>query len=181
MSFEVTISGNVDDLDLNTIEAWFEQRLCAGVAACTVTIKVQGGSTVLVVRATAPAAEAERASVAENTIALVAATQSSVAEGQSISVGGRPIEALTVPLVTTTAVEVSVAPPPPSPPPDSPGGTSVAIIAGAAAAGGAVVVLLLGAAFWWWRCRQGMANVSVGSTAGAQAVSAGGLKGGGLV
>jgi len=154
-TFEVTLSGNVDDLDLGAIKAQLEATLCAGVAGCTVTVKVQGGSTVLEVQATAPAAaEQGSAGVAEAATAFV--------DSPPAEIGGSAVEDLTAPRVAIVNVDVAVAPPPPSPPPpatlpptqdDSDSdGSSLYIIIGAA--GGGALVLLLAAVAVACACRR---------------------------
>jgi len=111
----MTLAGSVDDLDLDAIRAELEQILCTGIVGCMVAVSVSGGSTVLDVHVTAPLPDSEpeggSAGVAKTAIAFANRNH------KDAEIGGRSIEDVTMPAVTTKTSDMAVAPPPPPYPP----------------------------------------------------------------
>ena len=151
----MTLAGNVDDLDLFALEDEFMEILCAGLADCTVTLRVLSGSAVLEVLASAPEPEGVGGTVSDAALSFASAPPAEM--------GGRAVEAVTPPVVTTKSVDVAVAPPPPSPPPPATpppkedggsDGSTLYIIIGAAGGGGCLLLLVVVAVFCVCRRRR---------------------------
>lgn len=114
-SFEVTLSGSVEDADLDALKAEFESALCAGIEDCSVAIKIVSGSFEITVELTAPA------TTSDGTSGGVAAAADAFVANPPAEMGGSSVEGVTDPVVTQATKDVAVAPPPPpSVPPPSP-------------------------------------------------------------
>jgi len=139
--FEVTLTSNVDELDLDVLRREFEAILCASLEECTVEITVEGGSTIVGVKARAKLRD-DPTECPDPSMCSLSQTAAAFYETPPAEIGGSAVEEVSTPVVVTSQQAVVLMP-------DSGGGgMGAAAGVGIAIAVIAVIAIAIGGYCW---------------------------------